>query len=1220
MKRRLSVLLVVALMAFVSVIALNACNRDVESITPQGYRTRYFIGDTEIDRSVGSLVVVEDNGNTYTVPFTDTAITFSGFNTGTAVESQTITATYRGASTTFIISIEADSAEGITLQNHRTTYFTSDTSADLEGEVVLGFVSGRTEVVSFSDPGVVITGYNFGVVITEPVTQTVHVSYGGFSAQFNITVRNRTATAIAVNNLRTTQAQGATEFDRARATISASYDDGRTVVFPLSDARFNITGFNAAALGAQTITIAYGAVSTTANITVAGGNTPREVRAGINTYSNRFLPPRLQGIVIDTNTIQIRIDYADNTHRIVSFNATDFTFDFDDMNIGATNIYVGYQGAYAVMMVTISENYVLTFNRYIAAMGAATTPQNATAAQIAAAAEAIRVFRTDLAYDRTASNAAGSINEADLIRAVRIVFEQSYAAAQEVFEEVSGRVFRNWNEENNQFVISMSLGQKDVILSWLDGARILLEALDSLTAIMSPEFDSIEHNGEPVTDLIEDLMSWNGLFSNNTQIFIELIDRALGVYDRFDGIRLDTQEDVLIPSTTILIQETMDYLMENDFGVPFMFTALGHWRPAIYDAMIWSFYQRGQYDHADMLAIAHTPFLFNAAREAGWIAIRTMAGQQDMIDSTEFLMFHNRFITLVNELKQSNHWYHKYVAFYYAININTGITLGIDGQPTLLHVTIEQAVEMVNTSQFRAYYVADGQIRFRYVMGLRPDWRPAFEARIRTFSNPNFDIILNMYLDLIERFGRFTTEDDIDADGNWIFNIESLKDAEFGIAVDAFMRAFVNLPAIYIYNFFSALDLRDGGVRGNNITNNQITSWMFEELDHFLFFLAVHYENVIGDNVPAMVLFETMLRALEMYMFVGVGVAQHQAFVSFMDTRVIVEWNALTNRTATEQHLGFFFQRLYALRAISMQIIADTYAPTVDAYWEAVFNRLTRYLNAFDEGFRRHMVGQGVTVPNLARRDMWTPMMTAAARIRAVHTYIMQNAPQNIIDVYTHHARYQLIRPPTGSHALFTEVDWALRNANLVVDLNINTLGAGLRVGLGSNWLSETHWELWYDMFDLAWAYLTEMAYGTAHPIAWSNLALEDISLNTVIDLMQRIHNLPLLERLAFVVIDEIVIGGSIVGDHHLFIEAFFEEYFGANSAMLNFIIVLNSMEYLRLLYSLNDSAVNRDLFLGENGIVLLLQRYEALGGNVDARLSAKVAYLYDMAVEMTAS
>ena len=158
----------------------------------------YYVGEP-FDNTKGKLVVANDDATTFDVPFTDSSVSFKGFDSSAAAEALTVTAVYESGEKhyegTFEVSVyEADDAK---LNAPRKLNYSSHETLSLSGAYITLKHGGADEKqVAVTED--MITGIDFSLVTEEnsPMQQTATVTYCGKKFEFTVTVTYSKVSAV----------------------------------------------------------------------------------------------------------------------------------------------------------------------------------------------------------------------------------------------------------------------------------------------------------------------------------------------------------------------------------------------------------------------------------------------------------------------------------------------------------------------------------------------------------------------------------------------------------------------------------------------------------------------------------------------------------------------------------------------------------------------------------------------------------------------------------------------------------------------------------------------------------------------------------------------------------------------------------------------------------------------------------------------------------------
>ena len=237
----------------VTVIAVNLVSVSVKTMPN---KTSYFTGEP-FDQTGLTLTATYNNGNTETV---SSGIECTGFSSATAGQ-KTVTASYGGKSTTFTVEVKAIVPTGITVKTapNKTEYFVGD-SYDGTGLVVnVTYNNGTNKDIT---TGFTTSGFSSATAGKNTVT----VSYEGFTATFDVTIKavELTGIEIAKQPNKTTFNTG-DELDTTGLVLTLKYNNGTTGI---TDTGYTVSGYNTDTAGEQTITVTYQGFTATYKVTL----------------------------------------------------------------------------------------------------------------------------------------------------------------------------------------------------------------------------------------------------------------------------------------------------------------------------------------------------------------------------------------------------------------------------------------------------------------------------------------------------------------------------------------------------------------------------------------------------------------------------------------------------------------------------------------------------------------------------------------------------------------------------------------------------------------------------------------------------------------------------------------------------------------------------------------------------------------------------------------
>ena len=212
----------------------------------------------ELDLTGAKIDVVKENGEESIVDVTADMV--SGYNKQ-GFGQQTVTVTYGGKSTTFVVEV-LDHATSISMKSNPTkTQYKYGEELDLTGAVlVLNKTSGATEDVDVT--AAMVSGYNKNQL----GQQTITVTYQTFTTTFQVTVVDYIASIAMKTNPTKVEYVAEDELDISGAVITVTMASGATQDVNVTAAM--VSGFIKGKGGEQTITVTYEGKTTSFKVTV----------------------------------------------------------------------------------------------------------------------------------------------------------------------------------------------------------------------------------------------------------------------------------------------------------------------------------------------------------------------------------------------------------------------------------------------------------------------------------------------------------------------------------------------------------------------------------------------------------------------------------------------------------------------------------------------------------------------------------------------------------------------------------------------------------------------------------------------------------------------------------------------------------------------------------------------------------------------------------------
>ncbi len=236
------------------------------------------------------------------------------------------------------LKIYEDKISSLTLTPPTKTSYALGEELDLDGMVAK---------LNYSDKSVGTTAYTVsGYDKTKVGKQTVTVSYGDYSANFDVTVNGISSIEVTPPT-KTTYLEGQ-DLNTDGMVVTAVTSDNQRITVP---AGYSVRGFNKTKLGKQTITVTYQGLST-------------EFEVNVNSVKSIELtkPTKLEykyGESLDTSGMSVKAIYDDNQSEVIK---SDYSVTgYDKTKSGTQTITVTYRNQTATFDVTVAEPVITKF-------------------------------------------------------------------------------------------------------------------------------------------------------------------------------------------------------------------------------------------------------------------------------------------------------------------------------------------------------------------------------------------------------------------------------------------------------------------------------------------------------------------------------------------------------------------------------------------------------------------------------------------------------------------------------------------------------------------------------------------------------------------------------------------------------------------------------------------------------------------------------------------
>lgn len=298
--------------------------------------TTHYVGDT-FDTTGLTLTATYNNGTTKTITSgftcTPTALTTAG--------TQKITVSYGGKTTSFNLTVGNVELTSIAIKTNptKTSYYVGDT-LDTNGlTLTASYNNGTTKTIS--------SGFECTpTALNTAGTQKITVTYGGKTANFNVTVTAVTVTSIAIKTTPDKMSYFVGEtLDKTGLTLTANYNNGTSKTIS-SGFTYTPEALNTA--GSQKITVTYSGKTTTFDV-----NVENIVISSIAVKTNPTKTSYYLGDTLDTTGLTLTATYNNGTTKTISngFTCTPTTLTAN----GTQKIVVIYDGKTTEFTVNVND-------------------------------------------------------------------------------------------------------------------------------------------------------------------------------------------------------------------------------------------------------------------------------------------------------------------------------------------------------------------------------------------------------------------------------------------------------------------------------------------------------------------------------------------------------------------------------------------------------------------------------------------------------------------------------------------------------------------------------------------------------------------------------------------------------------------------------------------------------------------------------------------------
>ncbi|MBR4087447.1 MAG: bacterial Ig-like domain-containing protein, partial [Clostridia bacterium] len=315
-----------------------------------------YVEGQELNLAGGKITAIyNDDSVVKDIPITSNMI--SGYNKDLVSESQTVTVTFGGQTTTFTVKVVEKKIVSISVTPPNKVVYIEGEDLELDGATITATYNDDSVVENI--PIVQPIGYNKNYV----GFQTITVIYYGLIDTFNVTVEKKVVNNIVITWPTYREYIEGQPLNLMGGKITAVYNDGE-VIFNIPMTGNMVTGYNPNKVGEQTVTVTYGGKTATFTVNVRAR---KAVRISIST---RPKTEYLEGKDTALNLAggKLTVYYDNNTSATINLTDSKVTVSgFKATQIGDQTITVSYPGVSSATF-TITMNKKAVDSIAIAAM------------------------------------------------------------------------------------------------------------------------------------------------------------------------------------------------------------------------------------------------------------------------------------------------------------------------------------------------------------------------------------------------------------------------------------------------------------------------------------------------------------------------------------------------------------------------------------------------------------------------------------------------------------------------------------------------------------------------------------------------------------------------------------------------------------------------------------------------------------------------------------
>ncbi len=320
-------------------VSVNEVLAESISIAANPVKTSYFVGD-KLDTEGLTLSVTYNNGSTQTINsgFTCSPESFSEAGV------QSVTVTYEGKTSSFDVEVEEVVVSDISIKTtpSKTSYYVGDKLNTTGLTLTATYNNGSTQVI---DGGFTCSTES----LTKAGTQSITVTYGDKTANFNVSVSEIVLSSISIKtNPSKTSYYVGDVLDTTGLTLTAKYNNGSTKTV---SSGFTCQPVTFSKSGTYTLSVTYGGKTAQFKVTAKDllvSHISIKTKPSIKTY--------YIGDKLDTEGLTLTVTYSNGSTATVNsgFTCQPETFS----KAGTQTITVSYGGKISQFQVSVRDVYL----------------------------------------------------------------------------------------------------------------------------------------------------------------------------------------------------------------------------------------------------------------------------------------------------------------------------------------------------------------------------------------------------------------------------------------------------------------------------------------------------------------------------------------------------------------------------------------------------------------------------------------------------------------------------------------------------------------------------------------------------------------------------------------------------------------------------------------------------------------------------------------------